>query len=270
MGSLAGKTALLTGAACGIGKATAELFIAQGAKVILTDKLDDEGQKLAHALGSNAEFMSLDVSEEAAWQRVATQIQKKYGKIEVLFNNAGVSTINELEEAQDPEHASLAMWQRVHAVNSDSVFLGCQHGIKLMKSHGGSIINMSSRSALVGVPDLCAYAASKAAVRSLSKSVALYCARQGYPIRCNSVCPAAILTAMWDSILGDTEQARTTALEAIQASIPLGRMGEPIDVAYAVLYLASDQSKFVTGTELIIDGGILAASNAAPRPAKLS
>ncbi len=137
--------------------------------------------------------------------------------------------------------------------------LGCKYAIKLMKNNGGSIVNISSRSGLVGVANAVAYASSKAAVRNHTKSVALYCAEKGYKIRCNSVHPAAILTPMWDMILG-IGQEREQIIKEIEASIPLKQFGMPMDVAYAILYLASDESKYVTGIELTIDGGILAGS----------
>jgi len=142
--------------------------------------------------------------------------------------------------------------------------LGCKYGIKNMKAgDGASIVNVSSRSGIVGIPQAVAYASSKAALRNHTKSVALYCAEKNYPIRCNSLHPAAILTPMWDAMLGEGEQ-REAAIDAISADIPMRKMGEPRDVAFAALYLASDESKYVTGIELNIDGGILAGSAAAP------
>jgi NAD(P)-dependent dehydrogenase (short-subunit alcohol dehydrogenase family) len=165
---------------------------------------------------------------------------------------------------QDPEHTSLASWHYIHAINLEGVFLGCKYAIRLMKAgRGGSIINMSSRSGMVGVPNAVAYASSKAAIRNHTKSVALYCAEKNYSIRCNSIHPAAILTPLWDPILGE-EQHKETAIAKMTQYIPLKRMGEPIDVAYAALYLASDEASFVTGTELVVDGGILAGSAATP------
>lgn len=155
----------------------------------------------------------------------------------------------------------------MHAVNLDGVFLGCKYGIQLMKKKGGAIINMSSRSGLVGIPAAAAYASSKAAVRNHSKSVALYCAEKNYNIRCNSLHPAAVLTPLWDTMLG-TDSNKQQLIEEIARQIPFRRMGEPIDVAYAVLYLASDESRYITGIELTIDGGILAGSAAPPKNTK--
>ncbi len=165
---------------------------------------------------------------------------------------------------QDPEQTSLETWHHIHAINLDGVFLGCKYGIQLMKKQGGSIINLSSRSGLVGIPTAVAYASSKAAVRNHSKSVALYCAEKNYNIRCNSLHSGAILTPLWDSMLSE-ESNRNQMIEKISRHIPLKRMGNPKDVAYAVLYLASDESSYITGTELTIDGGILAGSAVSPK-----
>jgi NAD(P)-dependent dehydrogenase (short-subunit alcohol dehydrogenase family) len=255
------KIALITGAARGIGAETARLFVKEGARVIVADILDQEGKTLVQALGAQAEYFHLDVSKESEWQKLTSHIQDRYQKIDVLFNNAGVIGVGHPFENQDPEHASLETWHHIHEVNLDGVFLGCKYGIALMKNHGGSIINMSSRSGVVGVPTLCGYASSKAAVRNHSKSVALYCASQGYKIRCNSLLPASILTPLWEPLFGEDREA---AIAQMAASIPLGHMGDPIDVAYAALYLGSDESAFITGTELTLDGGILAGSASAP------
>ena len=142
--------------------------------------------------------------------------------------------------------------------------LGCKYAIRLMKDKGGSIVNISSRSGIVGIPGAVAYASSKAAVRNHTKSVALHCAENGYKIRCNSVHPAAIMTPMWDAMLGEGEQ-RQQIIAEVEAGIPMGHFGEPIDVAYGILYLASDESKYITGIELTIDGGMLAGSQAKPK-----
>jgi NAD(P)-dependent dehydrogenase (short-subunit alcohol dehydrogenase family) len=192
---------------------------------------------------------------------------QKFTTLDILVNNAGITGFQEGLGPQDPENASLESWRAVHAVNSDGVFLGCKYGIEMMKAHQrGSIINISSRSGLVGIPGAAAYAASKAAVRNHTKSVALYCASQGYGIRCNSVHPAAILTPMWESMLG-LGPDRSEKIAQIARDIPMQKMGMPEDVASAILFLASDESKYITGIELTIDGGLLAG--AAASPAKL-
>ncbi|MDF1683617.1 MAG: SDR family oxidoreductase [Legionellaceae bacterium] len=256
------KIALITGASRGIGAETARLLVEEGARVILTDIRDQEGQALADTLGAHYEH--LDVASEPEWRVLTDKIIQKYGRLDALFNNAGIIGLDEASGPQDPEHASLDSWHHVHAINLDGVFLGCKYGIALMKAQGGSIINMSSRSGMVGIPAAAAYASSKAAVRNHTKTVALYCAENSYNIRCNSLHPGAILTPLWDAMLGADPMMRDKMMKQISAGVPLGHMGEPKDVAYAVLYLASDESKYVTGTEITLDGGILAGSAAAP------
>ena len=261
---LKNKIALITGSARGIGQATAELFHQEGATVIASDIRDDEGNGLVKNLKANAEYLHLDVRDEVDWMKAAEYIAKKYGRLDILVNNAGITGLLESSGPWDAEHSDLNSWVEVHRVNSIGVMLGCKYAIKLMKEKGGSIVNISSRSGVVGIPGAVAYASSKAAVRNHTKSVALYCAEKGYKIRCNSVHPAAIMTPMWDAMLGEGEQ-RQQIIEDIEFGIPMGHFGEPIDIAYGILYLASDESKYVTGTELTIDGGILADSDAKPR-----
>lgn len=262
MSRLEHKKALITGGAGGIGAAAARAMAKEGATVIVTDLCPEKGQKLATELGNGSVYFDLDVSNEQAWQELTQKIKKQFGRIDILFNNAGILGISEKCGPQDPEHASLESWHAVHRINLDGVFLGCKYGIQLMKEQGGSIINMSSRSGLVGIPSAAAYASSKAAIRNHTKSVALWCAQQGYKIRCNSLHPAAILTCIWNPLLG---QNRETAIKKIEADIPLGRMGTPEDVAGTVVFLASDESSYMTGSELVLDGGILAGASASPK-----
>lgn len=260
---LAGKVALVTGAAQGIGKETAIVLARAGAKVVVSDIFDPAGKLVADQIGEGSLYLHLDVRKESDWERCMQEIMKRYGQLNILVNNAGLTGFQEGFGPQDPEHASLESWREVHAVNLDGAFLGCKHGIRTMKNGGASsIINISSRSGLVGIPGAAAYASSKAAMRNHTKSVALYCCQQGYNIRCNSIHPAAILTPMWDPMLGDDRDAK---IKEISKDIPMHRMGTPEDVANAVLFLASDESKYITGIELTVDGGILAGCGASPQ-----
>lgn len=261
---LKNKIALITGSARGIGQATAELFRKEGARVIITDVLDKEGEDVAKKLGGDVEFLHLDVGSEENWQSVTGYIQKKYSRLDILVNNAGTTGFLETVGPWDAENSDLKTWEEVHRVNSTGVMLGCKYAIRLMKDLGGSIVNISSRSGVVGIPGAVAYASSKAAVRNHTKSVALYCAEKGFKIRCNSVHPAAIMTPMWDAMLGEGEQ-RKRVIEDVEFGIPMKHFGEPSDVAFGILYLASNESKYVTGIELTIDGGILAGSEAKHR-----
>ena len=208
--------------------------------------------------------------------RSSSELLAAAGRLDILVNNAGITGFEAMERgeappAHDPEHAGLEAWHAVLATNLDGVFLGCRAAIRAMRAHppagaGGSIINISSRSGLVGIPGAAAYAASKAAVRNHSKTVALYCAEQGLPIRCNSVHPAAVLTPMWDAMLGEPDDPQRRSREAAAvADTPLRRFGTPQEVAAAVLHLASDESAYTTGAEFVLDGGLLAGSAAAPR-----
>jgi 3(or 17)beta-hydroxysteroid dehydrogenase len=264
MGRLEDKITLITGAARGIGRATAERFHEEEATVLVTDINDLGGEEVARRLGSRAEYYHLDVSREDGWKEVFRNIEEKYGRLDVLINNAGITGHAETVGPHDPEYLDLESWHYVHAVNSDGVALGCKYAIQLMKKNSsGSIVNISSRAGIVGIPLAAAYAASKASVRNHTKSVALYCGRNNYNIRCNSIHPGAILTKMWDHMLGEGKR-RETILKNMCAQVPLGHMGEPIDIANAALYLASDESRYVTGIELTVDGGILAGSSAVP------
>lgn len=262
MPRLQNKTALVTGGARGIGAAIAKAFCDEGAKVILTDIDAETGQATADQIG--AIFARLDVAAEADWDAVAG----RFPSLDVLVNNAGITgfegPFDGAPPAHDPEHASLADWRAVHAVNNDGTFLGCRYAIRAMRAKGvGSIINISSRSGLVGIPMAAAYAASKAAIRNHTKSVALYCAGQGLAIRCNSIHPAAIMTPMWEPMLGDGPD-RADREAAMVADTPMRRFGETKEVAALAVMLASDEAAYMTGAELTIDGGILAGSAATP------
>jgi NAD(P)-dependent dehydrogenase (short-subunit alcohol dehydrogenase family) len=251
------KVALITGGASGIGKETALLLAKEGAKVVVTDINKDEGEKVADEIngnGGDAIFLKHDVTEEEDWKQVIEQTLQKFGKLDVLVNNAGVLLVKNIEST------SLQEWRWLISINLDGTFLGTKYGIEAMKkSGGGSIINISSTAGIIGGPGFETYGASKGGVRIFTKSAALDCAQAGYNIRVNSVHPSWIGTAMAEiggRFLGegDVEAGR----KLMDSSHPIGHMGEPIDVAYGVLYLASDESKFVTGSELVIDGGYTA------------
>ncbi len=264
MPRLTDKVVLITGAARGIGLAMAQAMIAEGARVLLTDIRAAEGAAEAAKLGARAAYATLDVRDEQAWMSTIEKLLATWGVLDVLVNNAGITGFEGGPVAHDPEHASLDAWRAVHETNLDGVFLGCKHAIRAMRARGqGSIINISSRSGLVGIPGAAAYAASKAAVRNHSKTVALYCAAQGLKIRCNSVHPAAILTPMWEHLLG-TGEGRETRAQAFVRDTPLRRFGTVEEVAAAAVYLAADESAYMTGAELVLDGGLLAGSAAIP------
>lgn len=262
---LSGKIALVTGASRGIGAAIAEVFVIEGARVWLTDLRDHEGLEAAKRLGPNAAYRHLDVREETDWANVVDEVVAVDGHLDVVVNNAGITGFEEVAASHDPEHASLDTWRAVHRTNLDGVFLGCKHAIRAMRPRmKGSIINISSRSGQVGIPGAAAYASSKAAVRNHTKTVALYCAEQGLQIRCNAILPAAVLTPMWEPMLGDgPERARNMA--DIVADTPLRRFAEPPEVAALAVLLASDEATYMTGSELTIDGGLLAGTAARPR-----
>lgn len=258
MPRLQGAFCVVTGAARGIGRAIAAAFIAEGARVLLTDIDTEGGARSAAELGG--EFLRLDVRSEADWEALA----ELHPRADVVVNNAGITGFEEGMVPHDPEHASLADWRAVHAVNSDGTFLGCRYALRAMRAAGkGSIINISSRSGLVGIPGAAAYAASKAAIRNHTKSVALYAAQQGWQVRCNSIHPAAILTPMWEPMLGEGPEREAT-MAALVADTPLKRFGTPEEVAALAVYLASDASAYMTGAELTLDGGLLAGSAASP------
>ena len=252
MGRLEGKTALVTGAASGIGLQTSIRLAEEGALVMMTDINLEEGRQQAEKLGANATFLKLDITEEEEWISVLDETVKRFDRLDILVNSAGMVLI------ADVEQITLEDWRKVHAVNLDGTFLGCKHGVRVMKEFGaGSIINLSSVSGMIGGFNLAAYNSSKGAVRMLTKSVALHCARAGYGIRCNSIHPTFIETPMLESMIRDSpdpEKARQTLVR----QVPLKRIGKPDDVANMIVYLASDESTFVTGTEMVIDGGVIA------------
>jgi NAD(P)-dependent dehydrogenase (short-subunit alcohol dehydrogenase family) len=248
------KVALVTGAALGLGRAAALMLAAEGARVAVTDTKEEEGAAVVDAImnaGGEAIFFKHDVSSAEDWSRVLASTVRRFGGLDILVNNAGVAL------SANVEATTLEQWRSLMAINLDGVFLGVRAAIGAMKDRGGSIINLSSIEGLIGDPNLAAYNASKGGVRLLTKSAALHCAKAGYRIRVNSIHPGYIWTPMVENYL--KAQADPAAAKAfVEALHPLGHLGEPDDIAYGVLYLASDESKFVTGTELVIDGGYTA------------
>lgn len=257
MGRVEGKVAVVTGAALGLGEAMARMLAREGAKVMLTDIKDTEGEVVATDIledGGTAVYLHHDVADEAAWEEAMEAALDRFGRVDVVVNNAGVAL------SGPPDEQTLDDWQWLMGINLDGVFLGTKHAIRTMKRNrpaGGSIINLSSIEGLVGDPDLGAYNASKGGVRLYTKSAALYCARERLNIRVNSIHPGYIWTPMVENHLrrqGNVEEGR----KALNAMHPVGHIGEPDDIAYGVVYLASDEAKFITGSELVIDGGYTA------------
>ena len=256
MGRVSGKMALITGGAQGLGEAIGRMLAKEGAKVTLTDVNGAGAEKVAASInaaqGAGTAFaFQQDVTDEARWQEIAQAAHDAMGGLNVLVNNAGIGSLGSVEDE------SYEMFRKVQAVDVDSIFLGCKYCIPLMRAHGlGSIINISSIAGIIASGNYVSYNTAKAAVRHLSKSVALHCAKTGGQIRSNSVHPVFINTPILDrtkEMFGEQK-----ALEKLGRQIPLGKVGEPNDIAYAVLYLASDESKLVTGAELKVDGGISA------------
>jgi NAD(P)-dependent dehydrogenase (short-subunit alcohol dehydrogenase family) len=248
-----GKVALVTGAAKGMGEAFARRLAAEGARVAICDVDRENGERVARDLGEAALFVPLDVADETAWQSAYHAVVSRFGKLNIVVLAAGISKPANIEDM------SLDLWNAHMTVNCAGVVLGAKHGVAAMKANGEpcSIIIISSTQALKPVSNNVAYAASKATVWSVTRTVALHCAEQGYSIRCNAIMPGAIHTPMLDSYLAMAPD-RDQALAMFGAAHPMKRVGQPDEVANAVLFLASDESSFVTGAALPVDGGYLA------------
>ena len=248
---LGGKVVVISGGASGIGFAAAQRFVEHGATSILAD-VDPAAAEKAASAHDRLVAMKLDVTNDAQWGAVLDETVKRFGKVDAVINNAGIFSMKDIEQI------SLEEFQRTMHVNVDGVFLGCRHAVRVMKAHGGSIVNLSSVSGLIGGRNTVAYNASKGAVRLLTKSVALHCAHKQYGVRCNSVHPTFVETPMFDAALAtsrDPEKMRGALLSVV----PLGRPAKPVEIADMLVYLVSDESQFVTGAEFVIDGGMTAA-----------
>ena len=255
MGRVQDKVAIITGAASGLGFAAARKLLEEGAKVILTDVnrevLDSMSERLSDFSKSQFQAIFHDVTQEESWIELINKTESDQGKINILVNSAGISL------GADVVSTDFDIWKKVHQVNLDSVFLGCKYAVPVMGKYGhGSIINISSISGIVAGWNTAAYNSSKAGVRLLSKSVALFCAKKGFEVRCNSVHPAFVNTPILDPI----KQAfgADEAVAKLARQIPMNKIGDTDDVSYAILYLASDESKFMTRTEIVLDGGLSA------------
>ncbi len=248
MGRLDGKVAIISGGARGQGEVEAKLFVREGAKVVFGDILDEEGKQVEAAIrqvGGAATYVHLDVTQEADWQQAVAAAVSTYGKLDILVNNAGILRRDSIEET------TKELWDTILAVNATGVFLGTKYAIPAMrKAGGGSIVNISSISGMVALGGP-AYNASKGAVRVFTKVTAVHHADDN--IRCNSIHPGPVRTPMTESTYSDPE-----ILERRLRDMPLGRLGTSEDIAYGVLYLASDEAAYVTGAELVIDGGYTA------------
>lgn len=251
-GRVAGRIAVVTGGASGLGEATVRLLAREGASVVIADINETAGRAIVNeimAAGHDAAYVALDVTSEAGWDEAIRSVLDRFGRLDILVNNAGIAPIGDMD-------MSFELWRKVMAVNLDGAFLGTRAAIRAMQAggHGGSIVNLSSTMGFVAEPTTAAYSASKGGVRLLTKAAAMHCGAKRLPIRVNSVHPGMCVTPLVRGYL----DAHPGAEAAQIANHPIGHLGDAEDVAYGVLYLASDESKFSTGTELVIDGGYLA------------
>jgi 3(or 17)beta-hydroxysteroid dehydrogenase len=263
MGRVEGKIAIVTGGGTGIGRATARRLAEEGAMVTITDVNTEAGQAVADELGGKAAFLQQDVRQEADWRRIMQAVAEHHGRPDILINNAGILATTPYQVL---DQTDLEQWRAVQAVNVEGVFLGCKYGVAAMivggrekgGAGGGAIVNLSSIAGLIGTPGAVAYGASKGAVRQMTKSVAIDCARKGLGIRCNSVHPGTIRTDMGDEVMRMGGGDPVKALAASIRRIPMGEAAQAVDVANCILFLASNEARHVTGAELVVDGGITA------------
>ncbi len=253
-GRLENKVAIVTGGAMGLGAADAKLFANEGAKVVLTDVAEDEGQKLANEIG--ATFMQQDVTDEERWKEVIAETIKLHGKLDILVNNAGIV------EVGDPENQTTEEYRKTMAVHMDSTFFGCKYSIPVMaETGGGSIVNMCSIASVQGESYVAAYCAAKGAIEAYTRAVAVHCGLKKNGVRCNSIHPSGIATPMVASV---PEKMDAKFGASPNQDAPVSKTGEPMDIAYAALYLASDESKFMNGAQLRVDNAMSVASGTMP------
>ena len=249
MDRLKGKVAIITGASMGLGEADARLFVAEGADVIITDVADKQGHALADELGCH--FMHQDVRDEKRWKEVLDETAQRFGKLDILVNNAGVVRVG------NPEDQTTEEYRFTMAVHVDSVFFGCKGAIPLMAAGGGgSIVNMCSLAAIQGESYVAAYCMAKGAIDSYTRAVAVHCAQNKNGVRCNSIHPSGIDTPMVASFGESMLKKYGEEALAAMSEVPVSKQGEPRDIAYAALYLASDESKFVNGTRIVVDNSM--------------
>lgn len=259
MGRVQGKIALLSGGASGLGLASAQRLAQEGATVILADINADLGRERASHI-AGAEFVQLDVTREQNWVDVIDDVIARHGKLDILLNAAGIVKLASIEDTTEE------LWRQINAVGTDGTFFGCKHAVRVMKDNGGgSIINMCSTASINGMPRIFAYAASKSAIRAMTKSVACLSAQSQYGIRCNSIHPGNIDTPMFQGVTATVREADPGAAEALSQSW----MGEPIDVANMVLFLSSAESQSVNGAEMVIDNTVTITEGGVPKATRL-
>jgi len=251
MSRFEGKFAVISGGASGMGAATAKRFVEEGGAVITLDINKELGNKISEEIGDSCEFFQADVAKAEDWKRLEEHLGNRFNEITSVINAAGIS------EPATIEDETIEHWERVHAINGTSVFLGCQFAVKAMKERKGSIVNFASSLATRPKPFVISYNYSKAGVLVLTRTVALHCAEMGYDIRCNAVQPGAINTPMMQRYVEAAEDP-DQQLSEFAASHPMNRVGEPDEVVSAVLFLASDDSSFTTGDSISVDGGVIA------------